>query len=129
MSRIRSRDTRPEKTVCSLLHHGGFRFRLHREDLPGRPDIVLPKHNAILMVHGCYWHRHPGCLFAYTPKTNQDFWQAKFQENAARDHRQTLELTALGWRVLTVWECETKNTETLSERLRRDLPAKHQGER
>lgn len=128
MSRIRSRDTRPEKLVRSILHHMGFRFRLHRKDLPGRPDIVLPRHHTIILVHGCYWHRHPGCRFAYTPKTNQDFWKTKFKENTARDSHQTHELTALGWRVLTVWECETKHPDTLSEWLHRELLAKPQGE-
>ena len=128
MSRIRNRDTRPEKLVRSLLHRMGFRFRLHRKDLPGKPDIILPRHHAVVMVHGCYWHRHPGCHFAYTPKSNQEFWENKFRDNINRDLRQQQELTALGWRVLTVWECETRYPETLSERLRRELPVQHQGE-
>lgn len=128
MSRIRNRDTRPEKLVRSLLHRMGFRFRLHRKDLPGKPDIILPRHHAVVMVHGCYWHRHPGCHFAYTPKSNQEFWVNKFRDNINRDLRQQQELTALGWRVLTVWECETRDPETLSERLRRELPVQPQGE-
>lgn len=128
MSRIRSRDTRPEKLVRSLLHHMGFRFRLHRKDLPGRPDIVLPRHQTIILVHGCYWHRHPGCRFTYTPKTNQEFWENKFQQNTIRDHRQKKELAALGWKVLTIWECETRNTDSLSVRLRQEILTHTRGE-
>lgn len=128
MSRIRSRDTKPEKMVRSLLHRMGCRFRLHRKDLPGKPDIVLPKHHTVIFVHGCYWHRHPDCRFAYRPKSNIQFWENKFQENTARDARQIQQLTTLGWRALIVWECETRNLEVLGERLRRELPIKHLGD-
>lgn len=128
MSRIRSRDTKPEKLVRSLLHRMGCRFRLHRKDLPGKPDIVLPKHHTVIFVHGCYWHRHPDCRFAYRPKSNIQFWENKFQENTARDARQIQQLTTLGWRALIVWECETRNLEVLGERLRRELPIKHLGD-
>ena len=128
MSRIRSRDTKPEKLVRSLLHRMGCRFRLHRKDLPGKPDIVLPKYQTAILVHGCYWHRHPDCRFAYTPKSNRQFWENKFQENIARDARQVQHLTALGWRALIIWECETRNPEVLAERLRRELPIKIRGE-
>lgn len=121
MSRIRGSDTTPERLVRSLLHRMGYRFRLHRKDLPGRPDIVLPRYRTVVLVHGCYWHRHPGCRLAYTPKSNADFWRAKFRENVSRDVRQSQELTALGWRVITVWECETRELRVLSERLLQDL--------
>lgn len=126
MSRIRSRDTAPERLVRSLLHRMGYRFRLHREDLPGKPDIVLPRHNTVILVHGCYWHRHADCRLAYNPKSNTDFWQAKFRENVSRDLRQSQELTELGWRVITVWECETTETRVLAERLIKDLNSSQQ---
>lgn len=128
MSRIRSRDTRPEKLVRSLLHRMGYRFRLHRKDLPGKPDIVLPRYRTAILVHGCYWHRHPDCRFAYTPKSNILFWENKFRENIARDACQVQHLTALGWYALIIWECETRNLEVLAERLRRELPIKLRGE-
>lgn len=121
MSRIKSGDTKPERLVRSLLHRMGYRFRLHRKDLPGRPDIVLPKYRSVILVHGCYWHRHPGCRFAYTPKSNLEFWQAKFDENVSRDERQNRQLSELGWRVITVWECETKEMAALAERLGREI--------
>lgn len=106
MSRIRGRNTAPEKQVRSALHRAGYRFRLHRQDLPGRPDIVLPKHHTVIFVHGCFWHRHKNCRFAYTPKSRVRFWQDKFQSNVERDRRNVRALRALGWRIMTVWECE-----------------------
>lgn len=121
MSRIRSRDTTPERLVRSLLHRMGYRFRLHRKDLPGRPDIVLSRYRSVVLVHGCYWHRHPDCRLAYTPKSNVEFWQAKFRENVSRDVRRSQELAALGWRVITVWECETRELKVLTERLLQHL--------
>lgn len=121
MSRIRSSDTTPERLVRSLLHRMGYRFRLYREDLPGKPDIVLPRHRTVILVHGCYWHRHADCRLAYSPKSNTHFWQAKFRENVSRDLRQFQELTKLGWRVITVWECETTKLRVLAERLLQDL--------
>lgn len=121
MSRIRGRDTKPEIAVRSLLHRMGYRFRLHRADLPGRPDIVLPKYRAVIFVHGCFWHRHTGCRFAYTPKSRRKFWQQKFQGNRRRDRRSTTALARLGWRVLVIWECETRGAKTLAVRMRREL--------
>ena len=121
MSRIRSSDTTPERLVRSLLHRMGYRFRLHRKDLPGRPDIVLPRYRTVVLVHGCYWHRHPDCHLAYTPKSNREFWLTKFAENVRRDSRQYEELGALGWRVMVVWECETKELQALSDRLLQNL--------
>lgn len=106
MSRIRSANTKPELCVRSLLHRMGFRFRLHRKDLPGRPDIVLSRLKTVIFVHGCYWHRHPGCRFAYEPKSRVEFWTAKFRDNVERDKRNLDALEALGWRVLVIWECE-----------------------
>ena len=121
MSRIRSQDTKPEKAVRSLLHHAGYRFRLHRKDLPGTPDIVLPKYRTALFVHGCFWHRHPGCRYAYTPKSRVDFWQKKFDENVARDQRNQAQLKEAGWHVLVVWECELKEPDLLLKKIDRAL--------
>lgn len=123
MSRIRGKDTGPEKTVRSALHHMGYRFRLHRKDLPGKPDIVLPKYNTVIFVHGCFWHRHNGCKYAYSPKSRIDFWQNKFNENVARDHRIREELNALGWHTTVIWECETKDADTLREKVQEALDA------
>lgn len=106
MSRIRSANTKPELCVRSVLHRMGFRFRLHRKDLPGKPDIVLPRLKTVIFVHGCYWHRHQGCKFAYEPKSRVEFWTAKFIDNVERDKRNRDALEALGWRVLVIWECE-----------------------
>lgn len=106
MSNIRGKHTKPELAVRSHLHRAGFRFALHRSDLPGRPDIVLPKYRAVVFVHGCFWHRHAGCRFAYTPKTNTEFWMEKISGNVARDLKTEAALMELGWRVLTIWECE-----------------------
>lgn len=121
MSRIRGGDTTPERRVRSLLHSMGYRFRLHRKNLPGRPDIVLPKHRAAIFVHGCFWHRHAGCKYAYTPKSRVGFWQRKFGENQRRDRRARQQLDELGWRVVIVWECELNNQEKLKNRLKAAL--------
>lgn len=122
MSRIRGRDTKPEITVRRLLHALGYRFRLHVADLPGRPDIVLPRYKAVILVHGCFWHRH-GCQWTYVPKTRQRFWRRKFDANEARDRKVVRALRSAGWRVLTVWECQlTPNSiEGLTVRIRRFL--------
>ncbi len=117
MSRIRGTNTKPEVRVRSMLHHMGYRFRLHRKDLPGKPDIVLPKYETVIFVHGCFWHRHPDCQFAYTPKSRVEFWTKKFARNVERHSEVESELVALGWNVVVVWECETKNEETLYELL------------
>ena len=108
MSRIKGKNTKPELAVRSWLHRHGFRFRLHRKDLPGTPDIILPKYRVVIFVHGCFWHRHPGCRYAYTPKSRVDFWKAKFEENIERDQVKTEKLRDLGWNVVTIWECETR---------------------
>lgn len=108
MSRIKSKNTKPELLVRSWLHRHGFRFRLHVKDLPGTPDIVLPRYRTVIEVRGCYWHRHPGCRFAYTPKSNVEFWNAKFAENIKRDISTDETLKESGWRVIVIWECEVK---------------------
>lgn len=118
MARIGPRDTKPEKLVRRLLHAMGRRFRLHRRDLPGTPDIVLPATRKAIFVHGCFWHRHEGCRKATTPKTRTDFWLDKFAANVERDARKELQLRAAGWDVITVWECETRDLATLEIRLR-----------
>jgi DNA mismatch endonuclease (patch repair protein) len=117
MSRIRSKNTRPEVLVRSILHRSGYRFRLHARELPGRPDIVLPKWKTVIFVHGCFWHRHRGCRFAYSPKSKKPFWRKKFTENMKRDVRKAEALTSTGWTVVTVWECELASPEELGERL------------
>ena len=109
MSRIRSKDTTPEKTVRSLLHKMGYRFRLHRKDLPGKPDIVLPKYKTVIFVHGCFWHRHENCKYASIPKTNTEFWLDKLNKNVERDKKNQAELKKLGWKVIVIWECEIIN--------------------
>jgi len=114
MSRIKSGDTKPELAVRKALHAHGLRFRLHRKDLPGTPDIVLPKHSTVIFVHGCFWHRHKGCRFAYTPKSRMEFWQAKFDSNIERDRRVAQKLSDAGWRVLIIWECETRDPNKIS---------------
>jgi len=121
MSRIRGRDTVPEKRVRSLLHRLGFRFSPMRSGLPGKPDIVLPARNAVVFVHGCFWHQHDGCRNASMPSTRESFWAAKLHGNVARDKVVAKQLRSLGWRVLTVWECELKQEELLGQRLRRQL--------
>jgi DNA mismatch endonuclease (patch repair protein) len=118
MSRVKSKNTSPEMRVRREAHALGLRFRLHRGDLPGKPDIVFPRLRTALFVHGCFWHRHPGCPKASSPKTSADFWHRKFAANVDRDARVARELEALGWTVVTVWECETKKPEQLRTLLR-----------
>lgn len=117
MSRVRNRDTKPELTVRSLLHRLGYRFRLHRKDLPGHPDIVLPKYRKAIFVHGCFWHGHENCSRAGLPATNRQFWEAKVSKNKARDLLAVKQLSELGWRSLPVWQCEVKDSESLTKRL------------
>lgn len=127
MSRISGQNTAPERAVRSMLHGMGYRFRLHRADLPGKPDIVLPRYRTVILVHGCFWHRHKGCKFAYTPKSRVAFWCRKFESNVARDRRVVRDLRCLGWRVVTVWECELRAAERLCHRLRKVLDRGHLG--
>jgi len=109
MSRIRNRDTKPELALRSALHRLGYRYRLSDKNLPGRPDIVLPKYKAAVFVHGCFWHRHKGCKYAYNPKSKVEFWQNKFEENVARDERNISDIRSNGWIPVVVWECQIKH--------------------
>ena len=111
MSGIRGRNTNPELVVRRALHARGFRFRLHSTKVHGRPDLVLPKHCAVVFVHGCFWHRHSGCHFTTTPSTRREFWQAKFAANLIRDNAVRVGLTEAGWRIATVWECALRKQE------------------
>lgn len=117
MSRVSGKNTKPEIAVRSLLHSLGFRFRLHRKDLPGKPDIVLPKYGKIIFVHGCFWHGHAGCSRSQRPTTNEEFWRDKLDKNIARDEATVNALKELGWDVLTVWACEVKDTNHLKNKL------------
>ncbi|WP_279595757.1 very short patch repair endonuclease [Methylobacterium sp. J-090] len=117
MGRIKGKDTKPEMIVRRLAHRLGYRFRLHRRDLPGSPDLVFPSRRKVVFVHGCFWHRHPGCRRASTPSTRRTFWQAKFDRNVERDIRQEIELMAAGWEVLVIWECETRDLNRLNSAL------------
>lgn len=122
MQAVKTKDTGPERAVRSLLHRLGYRFRLHRRDLPGTPDIVLPGRLVAIFVHGCYWHGH-GCRIGRLPKSRLDYWQAKIEANRQRDDRKADSLGALGWRVLVVWQCELKDEAALAEKLGRFLGA------
>ncbi|MDT4822597.1 Very short patch repair protein [compost metagenome] len=120
MSRIRGKDTKPELALRKVLHRLGLRYRLHGAELPGKPDLVFPRYRTVVFVHGCFWHRHTGCNIATTPKSNTQFWLAKFEKNVARDARVVAQLEALGWRVIVVWECELSSTaraQAIGERL------------
>lgn len=117
MARIKSKNTSPEVKVRSLLHKLGYRFRLHDKKLPGKPDIILPKHKTVIFVHGCFWHHHKGCARASMPKTNQQYWQKKFKRNIERFDAVEKEITKLGWKVFVVWECETNEYNVLLERV------------
>ena len=122
MSRIKGKDTKPEIIVRSMLHRMGYRYRLHAKNLPGRPDIVLPKYKTVIFVHGCFWHRHKGCKETTTPKTRTEFWEEKFAGNVARDKKKAAALRRLGWKVITVWECQIgKNPGVVSAKLRQTL--------
>ena len=117
MSRIRGKNTKPELLVRKGLHARGFRFRLQDRKLPGRPDIVLPKYGVAIMVNGCFWHGHKGCRYATKPKSNVEFWDAKIARNRHRDEVTTAHLEALGWTVITIWECELRNGSLLDDRI------------
>lgn len=117
MSRIRGRDTRPEILVRRGLHARGFRFRLQDRRLPGRPDVVLPKYGVAIMVNGCFWHGHKGCRYATRPKSNGEFWEAKIARNRHRDEVTAAHLEALGWHVVTIWECELRGASSVDARV------------
>ena len=120
MSLVRGRDTKPEMRVRQLTHALGYRYRLHRRSLPGKPDLVFGPRRKVIFVHGCFWHRHsdPSCKLARLPKSRRDFWLPKLEGNRARDERNKKKLTELGWDVLEIWECETADTKALAKKIK-----------
>jgi len=137
MSRIGTKNTKPELKIRHGLHRRGLRYRLHRNDLLGKPDIALPRHNVVILVHGCFWHGHQGCRHLRLPRSNPEFWETKIQKNRARDARQVDQLVDLGWRVSVIWEYATRNCQTeelvdkiagwMSGNEKRDEIAEHTG--
>jgi DNA mismatch endonuclease (patch repair protein) len=121
MSRVKSKNTRPELIVRSAFHRLGARFRLHAKKLPGSPDLVFPSRRMVVFVHGCFWHRHTGCSKTSTPKTRKVFWESKFRANIARDCRVVRDLKKQGWRPVVIWECETLHMQKLEKRIKRLL--------
>lgn len=123
MSRIRSRDMKPEMMVRSMVHGLGYRFRLHRRGMPGRPDLVLPRHRAVIFVHGCFWHWHPdpACPIAGLPKSNNAYWKPKLARTRVRDQENMVSLEAEGWRVLTIWECQLRRLDDVLSQIRQFL--------
>lgn len=124
MSRVRSKDTKPELLVRKLVYSLGYRYRLHYWKLPGKPDMVFPMRGKIIFIHGCFWHRHKGCKLARVPKSRQEFWLQKLEENRKRDQRVNKALYRAGWSVMTIWECKLKDLERLTRRIRRFLDEK-----
>lgn len=121
MRAIRSTNTKPERLVRSLVHALGFRFRIHRDDLPGKPDVVLPRLKKIIFVHGCFWHGHQQCRVAHTPKSNTSYWTPKLERTVRRDARNQRQLRRLGWSVMVLWECQLKDVGRVASRLERFL--------
>jgi DNA mismatch endonuclease, patch repair protein len=126
MSRVSGKNTKPELVVRSLLHNMGYRFRLHRKDLPGKPDITLPKYHKVIFVHGCFWHGHADCLRSKRPTTNKKFWQVKLDKNIERDKVIVSSVGELGWGVLIVWACEVKDKDKLTNKLLSFLESKEE---
>lgn len=120
----RQKDTKPELLVRRCLHAMGYRFRLHRRDLPGKPDIVLPRYRTVIQVHGCFWHQHPGCKLSNVPRTRRDYWIPKLARNVERDAVSAKALETSGWRVVTLWECDVGDPAALRDRLNAALPAR-----
>ena len=124
MSKIRGKDTKPEKEIRSIVHRLGFRYRLHVSELPGKPDLVFPKRRKVLFVHGCFWHRHLACSLARLPKSRLDFWVPKLTANRQRDTRNTARLRRAGWKTCVIWECELSEANKLEKKIKRFLNAK-----
>jgi DNA mismatch endonuclease (patch repair protein) len=118
MSRVRSKDTKPELLVRSLVHRMGYRYRLHRRDLPGHPDMVFPSRGKIIFVHGCFWHRHGTCKFTRWPKSKMDFWKPKLELNSRRDKENQKALRGMGWKIMVIWECQLGDTARLEVKVR-----------
>jgi DNA mismatch endonuclease, patch repair protein len=123
MRSIRKTDTKPELVVRRIAHELGFRFRLHRRDLPGTPDLTFPRHRKVVLVHGCFWHQHDGCGLARQPRRNLHYWGPKLGRNVQRDRRVLAELAALGWTALIIWECETRSADVTKDLLARFMEA------
>lgn len=121
MAGIQSKNTKPEMAVRKVAHALGYRYRLHRRDLPGTPDLAFPRFRAVIQVHGCFWHRHEGCRFCTTPASNAEFWQEKFRRNVERDEKAEIALAAKGWRMMVVWECQVRDAAFIETGLRRFL--------
>ena len=119
MARVRAKGTKPEQVVRQIAHSLGYRFRLHRDNLPGKPDLVFPRHRKVILVHGCFWHGHRHCSKAKRPATNRAFWEKKLSRNMERDRQDTAALREAGWKVLVLWECETKNRGRVATSIRR----------
>jgi DNA mismatch endonuclease (patch repair protein) len=127
MARVRAKGSKPELTVRRVAHALGYRFRLHRRDLPGTPDLIFARFRKVIFVHGCFWHRHEGCRRTTTPKTRAEYWEQKFKENVARDAARLDELRALGWEALVIWECETFDRDRTVERVAAFLRGTYDG--
>ncbi|MBW2045509.1 MAG: DNA mismatch endonuclease Vsr [Deltaproteobacteria bacterium] len=121
MSLIRSVNTKPELVVRQILHSLGYRFRLHRQNLPGKPDIVLKKYNTVIFVHGCFWHQHKGCKRSNIPKSNVKYWKPKLSQNVKRDKNHKRLLRKSGWKIITIWECEGKHPDKIAKKLSKYL--------
>ena len=121
MAKIKGKNTAPERAVRSLLHRAGYRFRIHVRGLPGTPDIVLPRHRAIIFVHGCFWHRHANCKIATTPQSHRKFWADKFARNVANDRKHRRRLRRLGWKVVIVWSCQLKHSDRVLAKIEKVL--------
>ena len=123
MRKIGSKDTKPEMTVRRLVHGMGFRYRLHARDLPGKPDLVFPRLGKVIDVRGCFWHQHPGCIDSHIPKSKVEYWGPKLARNCERDKENAKSLRALGWKVIVIWECQTKDTVRIGNRIAKFLGA------
>lgn len=127
MSRVHAKDTKPEMKLRKLIHGMGFRYRLHRKELPGKPDLVFPGRKSIIFMHGCFWHRHEDCGLARLPKSKQAFWCAKLEANKARDQKNISTLKAAGWRILVIWECQLRDEDRVRQVVKEFLTSYQKG--